>query len=178
MLTHCILIRLPHTINWKSPISILGSSGCERKMAKLFANSGDPDQTPRSAASDLGLHCLPSTLLGVSRLKWVKWNGYTSGEAGSVRVPEWLSLPTSNQEVPRSNPARDPNDLITVWRFIAQSFSLIGYKKKPQIIIIPGRQRCQTYFVSLLERSTVKGKNLHPLGENPFHLSRTRCFPL
>ena len=40
-------------------------------MAKLFANSGDPDQTPRSAASDLGLHCLPSTLLRVSRLQWV-----------------------------------------------------------------------------------------------------------
>ena len=32
-----------------------------RKMAKLFANSGDPDQTSRSAASDLGLHCLPIT---------------------------------------------------------------------------------------------------------------------
>ena len=43
----------------------------QRKMAKLFANSGDPDQTPRSAASDLGLHCLPITLLGVSRLQWV-----------------------------------------------------------------------------------------------------------
>ena len=41
-------------------------------MAKLFANSGDPDQTPRSAASDLGLHCLPITLLRVSRLQWVK----------------------------------------------------------------------------------------------------------
>ena len=27
-------------------------------MAKLFANSGDPDQTTHSAASDLGLHCL------------------------------------------------------------------------------------------------------------------------
>ena len=41
-------------------------------MAKLFANSGDPDQTPCSAASDLGLHCLPITLLRVSRLQWVK----------------------------------------------------------------------------------------------------------
>ena len=40
-------------------------------MAKLFANSGSPDQMPRSAASDLGLHCLPSTLLRVSRLQWV-----------------------------------------------------------------------------------------------------------
>ena len=32
-------------------------------MAELFANSEDPDQTP---------HCLPITLLGVSRLQWVK----------------------------------------------------------------------------------------------------------
>ena len=43
----------------------------KRKKAKLFANSGDPDQTPHSAASDLGLHCLPFTLLRVSRLQRV-----------------------------------------------------------------------------------------------------------
>ena len=40
-------------------------------MAKVFANSENLDQMPRSAASDLGLHCLPVTLLGVSRLQWV-----------------------------------------------------------------------------------------------------------
>ena len=40
-------------------------------MAEVLANSGDPDQTPHSAASDLGLHCLPITLLGVSQLQWV-----------------------------------------------------------------------------------------------------------
>ena len=33
-----------------------------RKMAELFTNSGDHDQTSRSAASDLGLHCLSNTL--------------------------------------------------------------------------------------------------------------------
>ena len=33
-------------------------------MAEVFANSEDPDQTPHSVASDLGLHCLPITLLG------------------------------------------------------------------------------------------------------------------
>ena len=27
-------------------------------MVELFANSGHPDLTPHSAASDLGLHCL------------------------------------------------------------------------------------------------------------------------
>ena len=36
------------------------------KMAKLFANSGDPDQMPHSAASDQGLDCLPITFLRVS----------------------------------------------------------------------------------------------------------------
>ena len=40
-------------------------------MAKLFANNADPDQMLHSAASDLGLHCLPVTLLGVSQLQWV-----------------------------------------------------------------------------------------------------------
>ena len=41
-------------------------------MADVFANSEDPDQMLHSAASDLDLHCLPITLLGVSRLQWVK----------------------------------------------------------------------------------------------------------
>ena len=41
-------------------------------MAKLFANSGDPDQMPHFVVSDLGLHCLPIALLGVSRLQKVK----------------------------------------------------------------------------------------------------------
>ena len=43
-----------------------------RKMVELFANSGDPDQTPHFAAFDLGLHCFPVTLLGFSRPQWVK----------------------------------------------------------------------------------------------------------
>ena len=47
-------------------------------MVALFANSGDPDQMPHSAASDLGLHCLPNTLLGVFRLQWV--NGISINE--------------------------------------------------------------------------------------------------
>ena len=41
-------------------------------MAKLFANSGGPEQMSCFVASDLGLHCLPITILGVSRLQWVK----------------------------------------------------------------------------------------------------------
>ena len=45
-------------------------------MAKLFANSGDPDQMLHSAESDLGLHYLSFTFLGVYRLKWVKRNDH------------------------------------------------------------------------------------------------------
>ena len=46
-------------------------------MVEPFANSGDPDQTPHSVASDLGQDCLPITLLGVSRLQWVYLLRYT-----------------------------------------------------------------------------------------------------
>ena len=41
-------------------------------MVELFANRGDPDQMPHSVVSDLGLHCLPVTRLGVVSLQWVK----------------------------------------------------------------------------------------------------------
>ena len=41
------------------------------EISELNANSEDPDQTPRSAASDLGLHCLPMSLLWDAWLIWV-----------------------------------------------------------------------------------------------------------
>ena len=40
-------------------------------MANLFANSGDPDHTSHSLASDLGLHCFASYPFGVLRLNRV-----------------------------------------------------------------------------------------------------------
>ena len=36
----------------------------KRKKDKFFLNIGDLDQMPQNVASDLGLHCLPVTLLG------------------------------------------------------------------------------------------------------------------
>ena len=41
------------------------------RISELNANSIDPDQTPHSAASDLGLYCLPMSLLWDARFKWV-----------------------------------------------------------------------------------------------------------
>ena len=34
----------------------------------MFTNSGDPDQTPRSSASNLGLHCLSMSQKKKARL--------------------------------------------------------------------------------------------------------------
>ena len=46
---------------------------CLIEIPVLKANSVDPDQTPRSAASDLGLHCLQRLhSWDFIRLKWVK----------------------------------------------------------------------------------------------------------
>ena len=41
----------------------------EKKL--LYAYSGEPDQTPRFAASDLVLHCLPMSHKKGARLIWV-----------------------------------------------------------------------------------------------------------
>ena len=47
-------------------------------MSVLNANSVYPDQMPRSVASDLGLHCLPMSLLWDARLKWVNIYVYST----------------------------------------------------------------------------------------------------
>ena len=56
-------------ICWTSPFVILGVSGLFCHFYSIFdkkillANNVDPDQMPHHVASDLGLHCLPMTLL-------------------------------------------------------------------------------------------------------------------
>ena len=42
----------------------------------LWSNSGEHDQTPRSVASDLVLHCLPMAHKKEAKLKWVKTTLY------------------------------------------------------------------------------------------------------
>ena len=48
------------------------------KYLYLNVNSADPDQTPRFVASDLGLHCLPMSLLWDARLKLVNITDHSS----------------------------------------------------------------------------------------------------
>ena len=42
---------------------------CFIEIPVFNANNVDPDQMLHSVASDLGLYCLPGTLMGVSELK-------------------------------------------------------------------------------------------------------------
>ena len=70
-LTHCILVDFSTFICWTNPFVILGVSGLLLLLFYfgwkiLLANTVDPDQMPPYVASDLGLHCLPVTLLWVS----------------------------------------------------------------------------------------------------------------
>ena len=44
---------------------------CFMEISVFNANSADPDLMPNSAASVLGLHCLPMSLLWDTRHKWV-----------------------------------------------------------------------------------------------------------
>ena len=47
----------------------------------------------------------------------------------SVRVAEWLAFPTSDHAVLGSNLTGDVIQLMTVWRFIAQSLSLSSFHR-------------------------------------------------
>ena len=66
----------PILINGTSLFPILGLLGRifhfhSIKKKLLFANSEEPDQTPRFAAADLVLHCLPMSHKMDARLIWV-----------------------------------------------------------------------------------------------------------
>ena len=100
-------------------------------MAKLFANSEDPDQTPHSAASDLGLHCLSITLLGVSPLQWAK---------GKKPV-----LFTSQAKLTITNHCADsPNDKLLIFFLFSQKTGFdISCKLSPMETIC---MKCQYLF--------------------------------
>ena len=53
------LSSLDQSISSLSSVWLVVLLLCFIEMPVINANSVDPDQTPRSAASDLGLHCLP-----------------------------------------------------------------------------------------------------------------------
>ena len=70
-----------------SPFVILGVSGLFCRNYSIFvwkiilANTVDCDQTPHDVASDLGLQCLPMSLLRVSRQEWVNSTVWQPGSS-------------------------------------------------------------------------------------------------
>ena len=79
-LTHLSRVDSSTLTLWAGPFPVKGVSSkflllpWFTEIPVRNANSVDPDQTPRSAASDLGLHCLPMSILWDARrnYKWVK----------------------------------------------------------------------------------------------------------
>ena len=79
------------SIIWTGSFPILGLLGgifhfyLNFKRKLLWANSEESDQTPRFAASDLILHCLPMSYKKDARLIWVKrltyWRGLILAES-------------------------------------------------------------------------------------------------
>ena len=67
-LFHCYMLD-ESICHFRGVRSILSLSIFDGKI--LIANNVDPDQMPHYVASDLVLHCLPMTLLRVSRQQWV-----------------------------------------------------------------------------------------------------------
>ena len=60
--------RLSLIVGWENgPEHGLKTASFNPKLHVIEANSTDPDQTPRSAASDLGLHSLPMSQMSRSR---------------------------------------------------------------------------------------------------------------
>ena len=67
------LYQMEHFISVLKDIWWYFSSLFKFQYNILQANSGDPDQTPRSVASDLGLHCLNMSHKKDARLKQVNY---------------------------------------------------------------------------------------------------------
>ena len=61
LLTHLSRMAFPTIINWTGPLRVVlwhFTILFKFQLNTLEVNSGDTDQTPRSVASDLVLHCL------------------------------------------------------------------------------------------------------------------------
>ena len=89
---------------------------------------------PHYVASDLGLHCLPMTLLRVSRYECVKVNGYTFRGRSSII---FLSLPPyslgANSERKEFAPLGE-NSFLEEWTLLGR---LHSQEKKTGVHVVP-----------------------------------------
>ena len=67
-----IVYNRQNFLNQFMPSGFFYFNSLNRFICLLNANSVDENQTPRFAASDLGLHCLLMSFLWNARIIWVK----------------------------------------------------------------------------------------------------------
>ena len=84
ILAHLCRVDSSTSVLWTSPFPLLEMSGYFLSPSFIYiptlnANNVDPDQSPRSVASDVGLHRLPMSYLWDARLKWVQTNTMYEG---------------------------------------------------------------------------------------------------
>ena len=72
------LSSLDKSISYIRGVWLVLLLSCFVEISEINANRVDPDQTPRSAASDLGLHCLSVSHLLDDRLELVKLVQFTT----------------------------------------------------------------------------------------------------
>ena len=82
ILTYCILVHSSTVLCWTCPFVLLGVSGQFCRFP--VSDTVDPDRMPHFVASDRGLHCLPMTLLWVSRQERI--NGISASYNGEIKT--------------------------------------------------------------------------------------------
>ena len=95
---------------------------CFEEMSELNANSVDPDQTPRYAASDLGLHCLLMSLLWDAGLKWFKWDAIVLMFECDTKLRVYLAVKNASEYTSTFG----QNDMLNIrqlWRSILSDFT-------------------------------------------------------
>ena len=110
----------------------------------MLANSEGPDQTPRSEASDLGLHCLPMSQKWDARLIWVEFL-----PIGALRLI-WVQFLPIGAWINRRTVRCLCDRAGVSWRSAFDCICLKSGKPKPKIRSISG------YFSGMLKAHMTK----------------------
>ena len=114
----------PYLSLWTSPFPISGVSVLFSVLSVVIeislcnANCEDPDQTPHSAASDLGLHCLSMSFIWDCRHKWVNWFCPLSNGVCSKRKDIRSKFFLLNETFCRQGLACSIKELLDEWQIV------------------------------------------------------------
>ena len=99
------------------------------EISEFIANSVDPDQTLHTVASDLGLHCLPMSLLWDAWHKWVKIFFCGLQSTGGCREKKDIAVETFLDLMTYPNlPSSTFKHPLTAIKVLIQYLNLLLYK--------------------------------------------------